>query len=221
MAPAYVNASTSGSSAGATTLNGSVPASLVNGNILISHCSIKNNETITVSGTGWTKWSQVNSTAGFTDCLAWCLVSGTPPSCTFTWTSSVACRTITYQYSGTPANPFGNSLSSTGSTSTHSNTGINTTGDNSLVIYIDGCAANTALATPATWTENEDTGSSTALIRGTAGSKSIASNGSASGSISVTGGAAAWVMWQIELLSASEAYPAGTRNKLVNSLLRM
>ena len=207
MTVAYVNASTTGSSAGATTLNGSVPASLVDGNILISHISVKNNETITVSGTGWTKWNQVNSTAGFTDCLAWCLVSGTPPSCTFTWSSSVACRTITYQYSGTARNPFGASLSNTGSTSTHSNSGITTTRNNSMVIYIDGCAANTALATPAGWTENEDTGSSTAAIRGTMGSKAITSSGSASGSISVTGGNAAWVMWQIELKPLELGFP--------------
>ena len=202
MPVAYVNASTSGSNAALATLNGSVPASLVSGNILISHCSVKNNETITVTGTGWSKLGQVNSTASFTDCLAWCVVVGTPPSCTFTWTTAAACRTITYQYSGTQRSPFGNSLSNTGSTSTHSNTGINTTRDGSLVIYIDGCAANTALATPAGWTENEDTGSTTAAIRGTAGSKLVTTGGSASGSISVTGGAAAWVMWQIELLAA-------------------
>lgn len=202
MTVAYVNASTSGSNASIATLNGSVPASLVSGNILISHCSVKNNETITVTGTGWSKLGQVNSTASFTDCLAWCVVTGTPPSCTFTWTTAAACRTITYQYSGTQEYPFGASLSNTGSTSTHSNTGITTTGDRSMVIYIDGCAANTALATPAGWTESEDTGSTTAAIRGTMGNKAVTTGGTASGSISVTGGAAAWVMWQIELLSA-------------------
>lgn len=215
--PAYVNAATTGSSAGLTTLNGKVPASLVDGNILISHCSIKNNETITVTGTGWQKLFQVNSTAGFTDCLAWCVVSGTPPSCTFTWTSSVACRTITYQYSGVERYPFGASLSNTGSAATHSNTGITTTRDNSLVIYMDGCAANTAMATPAGWTENEDTGSSTALIRGTVGSKTVTTRGTASGSISVTGGAAAWVMWQIELLAPLTFVPKG---KAINQALK-
>lgn len=221
MPPAFVNTATTSSSAGATTLSQPVPAALVNGNILLALCSIKNNDVITVTGTGWIKLDQVNSGAGYTAALAWCLVNGTPPSCVFTWTNSVACRTAGYQYSGTLASPFGTTQSNTGSGATHSTTGFNTTFDGSRVIYVDQCAANTAMATPATWTENNDAGSSTALIRGVVGSKALSAKNTASGAISVTGGAADWVQWQLELLSASEAYPAGTRNQLMNSLLRM
>ena len=200
MAIAYVNAGTGTGAASGTTMTQTVPASLVNGNLLIAIGCISNGDTITVSGTGWSKFGQVSVGSTFTACLAYTIVSGTPPSCVFSWTNTVANRSIAWQWSGTAAAPFGASASNTGSTSTHSNSGITTTADASVVIYIDGAKANTALATPAGWTENSDVGSATAGMRTTAGLKAVNQGGSASGAISVTGAAADWVMWQIELL---------------------
>ena len=199
MAIAYVNAGTGTGAASGTTATQTVPASLVDGNLLIAIGCVANGDTISVSGTGWSNFGQVTIGTTFSACLAWCIVSGTPPSAVFSWTNSAANRTIAWQWSGTARTPFGNSASNSGSTSTHSNSGITTTADASVVIYIDGAKANTALATPAGWTENSDVGSTTAGMRTTAGLKAVSQGGSASGAISVTGAAADWVMWQIEL----------------------
>jgi hypothetical protein len=87
----------------------------------------------------------------------------------------------------------------TGSTSTHTSTGFNTDADNALALYLDACAANTAIATPSGWTEDLDGGSATSATRQAFGSKSIATSGTGSGNISVTGGNAAWVQFQIEI----------------------
>lgn len=201
--PVYVNTGGSIGSAGAATLSPTLPASRSNGNLLIAICQSKNNAAHSWPG-DWSVLEQVNSGTGLTVSLAYRIVDGTESSPTITWTGAVACRALIYQWSGTAGeSPFsGGHNSNNGLTSTHSCAGVNTTRSDSRVVYFDGCATGTALGTPSGWTENSDLTTGVGF-QTTVGGKDIASSGSASGDISVTGGNAAWVMWQIELRSPS------------------
>lgn len=204
-AQAYLNVGTRSQSAGATSQTPSLPGSRTNGNLLIAQAWSKNNATHSISGTGWAAipgLSQTNSGASMTTSWWYRLVDGTEGAPTISWTGSVACGAQVIQFlrddESTP--PFGFvGTPSTGTTSTHTSTGQNTTYNNSLVIYLDVCAANTAIATPSGWTERFDAGSATGASRNAGGTKSVATSGTGSGNISVTGGAAAWVQVQIEL----------------------
>ena len=208
--PSYLNAGTRANSSGATSLSPALPASRTTGNLLIAVAGSKNNFAHTCTTAGWTKFAQQNSGTAWTVSL-WVYrrtqggVDGseTAPAITV-GTSSVACFAQVIQYSGTfdPTDFLGGEVNvNTGTGSTHSCNGIVTTADNSLVIYIDAAAANTALNTPAGWTENLDNGSNTGATRNANGSKAIETAGTSSGNISVSGANAAWVMWQIELRS--------------------
>lgn len=207
---AYLNSGTRANSSGATSRTPALPGSRVSGNLLLAIIGSKNNFTHTSSSPGWSKLDQRDSGTGWTTSL-WIYnrtgggVDGSEAAPTVDVASSnVACFGQVIQCSGPfdPDDPIGATNFNTGTSSTHSCTGVNTTADNSLMLYIDTAAANTALATPSGWTENLDNGSSTGATRNTVGTKQMGSSGSASGDISVAGASAAWVMWQIELLDA-------------------
>lgn len=204
--PSYLNVGTRSQSAGATSLSPALPASRTNGNILFARVHSKNNATHSISGTGWAPipgLAQTNSGASFTVSWWYRIVDGTEAAPTISWTGSVACAAQIVQYLRDDfenSSPFGFvGTPSTGTTSTHTSTGQNTTRNNSRVLYFDDCAANTAIATPSGWTERYDAGSATGASRTAGGDKSVATSGTASGNISVVGGAAAWVQVQIEL----------------------
>lgn len=201
--PIYQTFGAASVTAGDTLRTPSLPLTRSNGQLLIAGCCTKNNDVHSWSGTGWTKFDQVNSGSGFTASLAFCIVNGSESAPTCSWTNSSAARALMTSWSGTDgANPFdGAHNSNTGTGATHSCTGFNTTRNDSRVIYIDLANVNTTLATPSGWTENLDAGSGTSVSRHVIGGKDIATSGTASGDISVTGGAAEWVMWQIELRS--------------------
>lgn len=202
--PAFVNGGTASQSAGATSLASiALPGSRVNGNLLFGLCFSFNNDTHTWTGTGWNKIAQQHSGAGFTSSLGYCIVDGSEAAPTVSWSGSVACACRLTQWTGTDGeSPFDGANSvSTGTASPHTSTSVNSTRNESHVMYVDGCGVNTNLIAPAGWTEHLDTAMATAGGRITYGGKDIATSGSASGAISVVGGAAAWVQWQIELRS--------------------
>lgn len=203
-APLYLNVGTRSQSAGAVTLTPALPASRSNGNILIATLASKNNATHATATGGWVLvGTQTNSGASFTRSRWWRIVDGTEASPVFTWTGSVACFAQIEQYdrdNTDTAAPFGTiGTAAPGTVATHTSTGFNTTRDLSLVIYSDACAANTAVGTPAGWVENYDNGNATGATNNAGGSKAVATSGTGSGNISVTGGAAAWVQQQVEL----------------------
>lgn len=203
--PAYVTVGAADVTAGATSRSPGLPAGRSNGQLLIAGCGTKNNDVHTWTGTGWTKLDQIDSGAGFTASLAWCIVDGAEATPVCSWTNSSAARAVMTSWSGVAGeNPFdGANNSNTGTGTTHSCTGVTTTRADSRVIYIDLVNVSTLTATPSGWTENYDLGSGTSATRHVVGGKDIASSGSASGDISITGGNAEWVMWQIELRSPS------------------
>jgi hypothetical protein len=203
VAAIYRSVGTRSQSASAATISPALPT--VDGNNakgkLLAVVTSKNNATHSCATSGWSQvGSQVNSGASFTASV-WQAAEGAGAP-TITWTGAVACSAQIAYYSdgqGVMDTGFGASTSNTGATATHSTVSINTTRNNALVLYIDVAAANTALATPSGWTENVDAGSGTDVGRTVWGSKSVATSGSASGAISVTGANAAWVQFQIEL----------------------
>lgn len=186
--PAYRATGALAASASAASLAPAKPALDTNGNgILIAVVCSKNNATHSTATSGWTKIAQSNSGASFTASIWIAAESASAPS--FTWTGAAACHAQIAYYTD-PQNTMNNGVSvsgttGTGTTSTHTSTGFNSDADNVLAIYADACAANTAIATPAGWSEDSDTGSGTSATRQAFGSKPVASSGTGSGNISV------------------------------------
>jgi hypothetical protein len=189
-------------SAGAATIAPAKPTVDGQNGVLLAVVTSKNNATHATGTAGWSLvGSQTNSGAGFTASLWIAAESAGAP--TFTWTGSVACSAQISYYSD-PANSMNIGVSvsgatGAGTTATHTSTAFTTDAANSLAVYVDVAAANTAIATPAGWTEDVDNGSATDAGRTAFGNKAIASSGASSGSISVTGANAAWVQFLVEL----------------------
>ena len=196
MTPSYVTSSSFFNNASATYRSPTLPT-YSTGDFLIAVVGVKHNESHSVSGTGWTKYTQVNSGTGWTVSISVCYADGSEGTPTISWSTAAACFAQVHVYRGTSSSPIGAVGSNTGSTSTHSVTGITTTRANSRVIYIGAAAANTAYGTPSGWTEDRDLGGG--ATRCAVGSKSVATQGTGAGDISITAAAAAWVLWQIEL----------------------
>jgi hypothetical protein len=200
MAISYVNVGARTNSSGATSATPALPASRVNGNLLIAICGTKNNASHSTATSGWQKLSQRDSGTGWTLSIFYRTVDGTEAAPVITWSGSVANFAIQAQYSGADR-IIGNFLGNNGTTSPHTNAGITAIRKNSQPIYIGGAAANTAYGTNTGWSENSDAGSATGATRHVFGRRNATiNNGDASGSISLTGAAAAWVLYQIELL---------------------
>lgn len=204
--PVFQRIGTRSQSSGAATISPSLPSIDNARGLFVCVVHSKNNATHSCATSGWTKLGQVNSGANFTASIFTAKEDAGAP--TITWTGSVACAAQIAYYAD-PANSVDSTLgasgSNSGATSTHSTSAINTTRNNSLVIYVDAAAANTAMAQPSGWTEDNDAGSATDAGRFVFGSKAVATSGSSSGAISVTGANAAWVQWQIELMTGVAA----------------
>lgn len=199
--PAFVAAGTRAQSAGAATITPGKPAVSGAAGALVAIVTSKNNATHSSATAGWTKLAQVNSGASFTASLWIASESASAP--TVTWTGSVACSAQIAYYNDPSNNVLAavsvSGTTGSGTTSTHTSTGFTSDAANALAVYVDAAAANTAIATPAGWTEDVDNGSATDAGRTAFGSKAIATSGTGSGNISVTGANAAWVQFQIEL----------------------
>lgn len=205
-APSFLNAGSGNFSAAATSRTPGLPASRANGNVLLCVCVSKNNTTHAITGAGWAAvpgFSQF-AVANMTVSLWYCIVDGSEGTPTISWSGSVACGAQIIQYTraveASPA-PFGTiGTKNNGATATHTSTGFNTTRANSLAIYFDLTIANTAVSTPSGWTEQFDAGSGPAAIRIAGGAKSVATSGTGTGSISLTGAGSQWLQFQLELL---------------------
>lgn len=200
--PVFRSIGTRATSASATSIAPTLPTRDTQNGKLIAVVTSKNNATHSCSTPGWSLFQQVNSGTGFTASL-WQAAEGAAAP-TFTWTGAAAASAQIAYYtdaSGVMSAIFGATGSNTGTTSTHQTSSIVTTQDNALAIYIDVAAANTALGAVSGWTEDSDTGSSTDAGRTVFGSKVMGASGSSTGAISTSGAAAAWVQWQVELIT--------------------
>jgi len=188
-------------SASAATLSPAKPTNANAVGVMIAYVTSKNNATHSTATSGWTLVSQVNSGASFTASL-W-IAAGSAAAPVFTWTGAAACSAKVIYYQEAFARQLDVSLGATASnsglTATHSTASITSTRNDSLAVYVDVAAANAALTTPSGWTSDVSEGSATDAGRGSLGNKPLATSGSTSGAISVTGANAAWVQWQIEI----------------------
>lgn len=209
MSISWVAFGTRNSFATATTrTNGSMPVGFASGDLLISICCIHNTDDITPTGAGWQELAQWTG-AGMTTIAMWKISDGTETTGPqYDWTNAAAGFTLMYCWRSTVgfATPVVKNTN-TGSTSTHSVTGFNATSAGAWAVYMDQALANTALATPAGWTEDRDGGSATSVDRDTAGHKELAGGGDPSGNISVTGANAEWLMEMLELTESSLKVP--------------
>lgn len=188
-------------SSSAVTLTPSLPALDTNANgLLLAVCVSKNNAVHATATAGWSLVNQTNSGASFTASL-WKAAQGSAAP-VFTWTGSAACS-AQVSYFTAPEGPIdiGSLLGTVGAglANPHTSVGGNTSADNALAVYLDVAGANTGLVPPTGWTENSDLGATAGAMRHTVGSKAIATSGTASGAISVSGANAAWVQFQVEL----------------------
>lgn len=202
--PAFANFGSTSTGSGLNSRSPGLPTGRSNGDLLIGYSVVRNSDSHTWTGTGWTKIDEVTQGA-FTISLAYCVVNGSESAPTVSWTTAASAYLRIARWTGTAnESPFSGSHGhNAGNGATHSKTGVTTTRADSRVIYLDFAAINTHLDTPSGWTENNDTSNALAATNVAIGGKDIASSGSASGDISVTGGNADWVMWQIELRSPS------------------
>lgn len=200
--PTFVASGALSTATSKTSRTPAAPSGATTNDIEIVTCASENNATHSYSGSGWTKGGQINSGSGWTVSWGWRRRTGSNVDPVISWTGTADASARRHAYrgcitSGTPVAAIG--TAGTGTGSTHTSTGGNTTAENSLVIYLDHALANTALGQPTGWTENTDSGSATGPVRTAVGRKAMGASGSASGNISVTGAAAAWVNLQLEL----------------------
>jgi hypothetical protein len=169
----------------------------------------KNNATHSSSTTGWTKVAQQNSGASWTVSL-WRYTGSDATAAaqiTVSWTGSVASFGQSWRIQGrTGSEAVGATTVNTGTAATHTTTSLTTTKPGSRVMYVDAAAANTTISAPSGWVENSDVGNTTSVTRLAVGGRDLGSAGSSSGAISITGAAAAWVQWQIELPPPQPAF---------------
>lgn len=203
--PKYIAAGALSTATGQTSRTPANPSGIMRGDLLIAVCHKENADTVSVSGTGWTLGGNIANDSSQSAAWAWAIYDGSIGDVTFSWSTSndASARTFAYRDTkadGTPVLALGTKGSGNGTT--HTSTGGNTTQNDSLAVYFDLCQANTALGTPGSWTEDGDSGSATGPTRIAYGSQEIPTSGTGSGNISVTGGNARWIQFQLEILHA-------------------
>lgn len=204
--PTFNSAGAAGLTASGTSVAPFLPTRST-GDKLICMTVSKNNDTHSYAS-GWNIVGQWNSGASHTMSIAECTVNGSEVAAAPSWSSAAAARSIIFSLTGADSEVVGASLvlnHNAGTTSPHSASAITTTRADSLAIVLDGCSTNTALSTPSGWSMNSRTGDAVSNIATGFGTKSVATSGSSSGSISVSGGGAAWVMVILELRSPATA----------------
>lgn len=198
----FISVGTRSQAASDTGRTPALPSGVTSGRgVLLCAVHSKNNAVHSTATAGWTKVGQWDSGASFTVSLFMAVGGASAPAISWTGAAACAAQIAYYDDANNPVSAtLGQTSFNTGTGNPHTSTGFNTTGDESLVVYFDVAAANTALGAPSGWTENNDAGSATDAGRHVWGSKKVPVEGSASGNISVSGANAAWVQGQVEIL---------------------
>jgi hypothetical protein len=199
--PVFVNAGATLSNGTASSATPALPASLVNGNILIAVAVSRSSGTNACSSSGWNAILQnITGGSGGTQTrtsLYYYIVDGAEASPTITGMAGSNIAAI-FQWSGVLNPPIGNTDSGSASSGTTiSDSGINTTAGFSRVIYVAGLRAT--LGTPSGYSEDSETG----IVNGcdiAVGGVNVTTSGNPSGAISATSSAsAAWAIATVEL----------------------
>lgn len=174
----------------------------------LEYCTLtkENTATASVSGSGWVKTHQTTFGTSRSTAYAYRIYDGTNVNPAWSWTGSVDAWGRRHAFRDTQ--PSGTSMAvlgtlGSGTGTTHTSTGANTTQADVLAMYSDECNANTALGAPGgSWTERWDAGSATGPSRTAGGTQPIATSGTGSGNLSMTGGGTAWIQQQWEVYNA-------------------
>lgn len=151
--PSFVNAGTPNKDfvfGGSTSNSGSLPGSVVNGNLLIAWMQeLAGPDTLSVSNATWAMGDQAsdaNSTCG------WAFDIAGPGSAVafFTWTTPAFSETQALQFTG--ASTVGANSNATGNSTSISLAGLTTTADASLVVAILLTGSNQAIPVPTGFT---------------------------------------------------------------------
>jgi len=201
--PTFVNRGTFVGASSSTTISPPLPASLVNGNLLIAfgRFSFTNLSTVSLSGTGWTSFLTINQGTSFATMFAYYIVDGAQGQPTFNWTASNAVNAGIVQYTGNAASaPIGNTSSNTAVTAntTVSTAAITTTCADSLAvnfIFSDAALAST----PSGFTLETNGLFATYAIAYHLDDKAIATSGASSGAISESIASTTWTDALIEI----------------------
>lgn len=204
-APKYTGVGAAVQSAGATTLTPGAVTGAGRGDIDVACIATENNNAISTSSSGWSQLgSTVQQDATWQQAVFVRAHDGTNVDPVFTWTGSVGCSARRFLISdANPATPTGTHSTNSGTGTTHSITGINATADNSTVVYIEHCEANTRLGADAGYTERFDAGSATGPYNLAVGTREQLTSGAGADNFSATGGNASWVMRLIEFLAGT------------------
>lgn len=206
--PAFSAVGTTSAAASGTSVTPALPSGIVSGMLLLGVVASANNATHSWP-VGWTKQGQTNSGASWTVSWATRVATGADSAPAVTWTGSVANQGLVVSYSGSdPANPIGViGTAGTGTTFLHTSAAITTTRDNSLAVYIDASASDSAFTSPSGWNADVDVGSAVSNTTIDLGSKTVATNGTSTGAISTVGATAAWIQLQVEILGPASLPP--------------
>jgi hypothetical protein len=148
----------------ATTITPALPASRVNGNLLVSWCRVANGTaTLSLATTGWTVFTNVSS-GGSTVAIAYAYVTGSEVAPVWTASASANLQSWTMQYSNTaPSNPIGAIMNTGGTTTGAIPSGpLITTQPNSLMASAIMGDTSTQVLTPALSSSNRYTARATA-----------------------------------------------------------
>ncbi|MBI1188313.1 MAG: hypothetical protein GC206_13445 [Alphaproteobacteria bacterium] len=173
------------------------------GDLLLCVTHSENSATHGISGAGWNILTQHTGPTSLQVSYAWRIYDGSDVNPTVSWTGSADASSRVHLFrdtraSGTPINSLGTHAS--GTTTTHTSTGANTTVADVLAFYYGISRSNTAAAQPSGWTERFDAGSATGPTGHYGGDKNIATSGTGSGDISITAGGTEWLQKQLEIL---------------------
>jgi len=200
MAIAYVNAGATAVGGGVTSVSVPLPASRVNGNLLIAVVSSGSYLTTHVWPADWNVLD--NTSVNYhTRSVAWRVVDGTESAPNVSWSTGAAnARVVCFQYSGVLSDePIGDYTSKSNSTSTHTSNSIVSIGINSAAIYLDVSENSSTLTNPSGWTQNY-TNNATG-VGFSVGIKQLTGGvGTTSGNTSSAGSSGDSSMMQIELV---------------------
>ena len=203
--PQYIAVGTAVQSAGATTLTPGAPAGALLGDLDFASIATENNAAIGVSGAGWARvGSNVAQDATWQEELWMRIHTGSNVDPVFSWTGSVGCSARRWIVRDAAASsPIGFHNTNSGTGATHTCTGANSTGNDSLAMCLSHAEANTALGADAGYAEQFDAGSNTGPYRLVVGARDQATSGAGADNFSATGANASWVMRIWEVLNAA------------------
>lgn len=205
--PAFFGAGSYTSQSGnGVDFNISEPPTLTTGALLLGLMASKNNQTHTWPA-GWTKVAQDHAGASFTQSWAWHIVDGTETGYVNVLVGGTNAEAgIILQYTGVNATPIGNAAvgSSSSAVTTRDVASISTTANNSRVVYAimaSSGGSGTDADAGGSWIERGDF-NGVPTLHATYGDQYVATSGSASGAIALTGSVSAtYVARQIELMA--------------------